>query len=325
MIGSALTRAPAAHRGPPSRSGSRSACCWVHLLGQRQGHHDRDRQHRRSGVNQNFIPGRAQPLRGGRDGAPCYWANDGDPRTIGHSNLDGAGANPGFIGAGNNPCGVAVDGGFHVYWANLIDGTIGRANLDGSGVDQSFVGGATSRPASRSTRPISTGPTGGAPVGRANLDGSGAIRASSPHQRPSGSRSAPATSTGRIAAARSREPISTARASTRASSAGATDPFGVAVDGATSTGRTTAPGRSAAPTSTGRGNQSFISGATDPCGVAVNVPPPAASPAPPSNVFTLGKPKLNQRMGTAQLPVTVPPLASWPCPATGSRLRRPFG
>lgn len=53
-------------------------------------------------------------------------------------------------------------------------------------------------------------------------------------------------------------------------------------------------------------DQTFISGATGPCGVAVDVPPSAASPAPPSNLFTLGKPKLNQRRGTAQLPVTVP-------------------
>ena len=36
------------------------------------------------------------------------------------------------------------------------------------------------------------------------------------------------------------------------------------------------------------------------------MPPSVPSSAPPSNVFTLGKPKLNQRKGTAQLPVTVP-------------------
>ena len=53
-------------------------------------------------------------------------------------------------------------------------------------------------------------------------------------------------------------------------------------------------------------NQVFITGATGPCGVAVDVPPSAAPPAPPSNVFTIGKPKLNLRRGTAQLPVTVP-------------------
>jgi hypothetical protein len=88
---------------------------------------------------------------------------------------------------------------------------------------------------------------------------------------------------------------------------GGNRPCGVAVDGAHlywangddgTIGRSNLDGTGA--------NQSFIGGATGPCGVAVDVPPSATSPAPPSNLFTLGKPKLNQRRGTAQLPVTVP-------------------
>lgn len=50
-------------------------------------------------------------------------------------------------------------------------------------------------------------------------------------------------------------------------------------------------------------NQSLIAGATLPCGVAVDALP--SPPSPPSNEFTLGKPKLNKKRGTANLPLTV--------------------
>ena len=53
-------------------------------------------------------------------------------------------------------------------------------------------------------------------------------------------------------------------------------------------------------------NKGFIAGADGPCGVAVDVPPAAAPPTPPSNAFTLGKPKLNLKRGRATLPVSVP-------------------
>ncbi len=85
------------------------------------------------------------------------------------------------------------------------------------------------------------------------------------------------------------------------------NPCGVAVDGAHLYWGDSGDGTIGRSNLDGTGaDQSFIGGATGPCGVAVDVPPSAASPMPPSNVFTLGKPKLNQRRGTAQLPVTVP-------------------
>jgi len=109
--------------------------------------------------------------------ASVYWGVLGAGHlgtTIGHSNLDGSGANPSFIGGGSGPCMTAVDG-THLYWSNLDGATIGRANLDGTSATQSFIAGA--------------GPACGVAVdgahvywadieagtiGRANLDGSGA-------------------------------------------------------------------------------------------------------------------------------------------------------
>ena len=156
-----------------------------------------------------------------------------------------------------------------IYWANDKGTTIGTANIDGTGVNQNFI---TAGP-----NPCGVAVDGAhiywangddGTIGRANLDGSRADQ-------------------GFIT--------------------GGNRPCGVAVDGGHiywangddgTIGRANLDGTGA--------NQGFINGATAPCGVAVDVPPPAASPAPPSNVFTLGKPKLNQRRGTAQLPVTVP-------------------
>jgi hypothetical protein len=70
-----------------------------------------------------------------------YWTNF-NTDTIGRANLDGTGANQGFITGASRPSGVAVDAN-HVYWTNFIIGTIGRANLDGTGANQSFITGAT--------------------------------------------------------------------------------------------------------------------------------------------------------------------------------------
>lgn len=202
-----------------------------------------------------------------RAAASIYWAND-KGTTIGTANIDGTGVNQNFITAGPNPCGVAADGA-HLYWGDSGDGTIGRSNLDGAGVNPGFIG-AGNNPCGVAVDGAhlywANGDDG--TIGRANLDGSRADQ-------------------GFIT--------------------GGNRPCGVAVDGGHiywangddgTIGRANLDGTGA--------NQGFISGATAPCGVAVDVPPPAASPAPPSNVFTLGKPKLNQRRGTAQLPVTVP-------------------
>jgi virginiamycin B lyase len=60
---------------------------------------------------------------------------------VGRANLDGTGADQGFISSASRPYGVAVDAG-HVYWANDGTNTIGRANLDGTCADQIFITGA---------------------------------------------------------------------------------------------------------------------------------------------------------------------------------------
>ena len=76
-----------------------------------------------------------------RADALIYWAN-ANTKTIGRANLDGTGANGGFIKVvGGFPNGVAVDGA-HVYWTVPNTNTIGRANLDGTGTNQSFITGA---------------------------------------------------------------------------------------------------------------------------------------------------------------------------------------
>ncbi len=76
-----------------------------------------------------------------RADALIYWAN-ANTNSIGRANLDGTGANGGFIKVvGGFPNGVAADGA-HVYWTVPNANTIGRANLDGTGTNQSFITGA---------------------------------------------------------------------------------------------------------------------------------------------------------------------------------------
>ena len=261
-----------------------------------------------TGVNQNFITAGPNPCGVAADGAHLYWGDSGDG-TIGRSNLDGAGVNPGFIGARKQ---------------SLRGGGRRRAHLLG-------------QPHRRDDRPRQPRRLGGQPRPRRRRQlplRSGGRRSASLLGQPDGRHD------------RSRQPRrrwgnqsfivgahvpcgvavdgahiywangddgTIGRANLDGSRAdqgfitGGNRPCGVAVDGGHiywangddgTIGRANLDGTGA--------NQGFINGATAPCGVAVDVPPPAASPAPPSNVFTLGKPKLNQRRGTAQLPVTVP-------------------
>ena len=102
-----------------------------------------------------------------------YWANNG-AGTIGRANLDGTGANQGFISGADGPFGVAVDSG-HVYWTNFNTGTIGRANLDGTAANQGFITGAgpSFAVAVDAGHVYWTGFDTNA-IGRANLDGTGA-------------------------------------------------------------------------------------------------------------------------------------------------------
>ena len=163
--------------------------------------------------------------------AHVYWANNATT-TIGRANLDGSGANQGFIAGANSPFGVAVDGR-RLYWTNAGTGTIGRANLDGSGVNQGFIAGA-SDPSGVAVdgQHIYWANSGTGTIGRANLDGSGA--------NPS-------------------------------FIAGANNPSGVAVDGQRLYWTNAGTGTIGRANLDGSGaNQGFIAGANFPTGVAVD-------------------------------------------------------
>lgn len=107
--------------------------------------------------------------------ARIYWGNSGTG-TIGRAELDGTGANQGFITGAGSPGGMAVNYR-HIYWvSSRDDGTIGRANLDGTGANPNFITGAGN--------PLGLAVDGahiywannvsGGSIGRANLDGSSA-------------------------------------------------------------------------------------------------------------------------------------------------------
>jgi virginiamycin B lyase len=101
-----------------------------------------------------------------------YWSNR-VVFTIGEASLDGTGVNQSFIGAGNGPQGLAVDGR-HIYWPIVETGAIGVANLDGTGVNLSFITGANA-PAGVAVdaQHIYWTNIGDNTIGVANLDGTG--------------------------------------------------------------------------------------------------------------------------------------------------------
>jgi virginiamycin B lyase len=107
--------------------------------------------------------------------AHIYWGNYDDGggfgTTVGRANLDGSGANDGFITGAGGPAGVAVDSA-HIYWGNYDPNTIGRANLDGSGVNQSFIAAGSPHGMAVDGAHIYWSDAG-TEIGRANLDGSG--------------------------------------------------------------------------------------------------------------------------------------------------------
>lgn len=93
-----------------------------------------------SSPDQSFIslPGFPGPNGVAVDDRHIYWTS-GSPGAIGRANLDGSAVDRSFIATGDaNPFGVAVDGQ-HIYWANRAAGTIGRANLDGSSPNPGFI------------------------------------------------------------------------------------------------------------------------------------------------------------------------------------------
>ena len=72
------------------------------------------------------------------DGDEMFWANNDDPGRISSVHGPFAPPNHSFITATDNPCGIAVAGGF-VYWTNRDTGTIGRASLDGTNQNPAFI------------------------------------------------------------------------------------------------------------------------------------------------------------------------------------------
>jgi virginiamycin B lyase len=107
--------------------------------------------------------------------ARIYWGDFGTG-TIGRAELDGTGANQGFITGAGSPGGMAVNY-THIYWVSSRDnGTIGRANLDGTGANPNFITGAgnPSGLAVDGAHIYWANNVSGGSIGRANLDGSGA-------------------------------------------------------------------------------------------------------------------------------------------------------
>jgi len=107
-----------------------------------------------------------------------YWTSN-DLKTgsfsIGHSNLDGTGANQNFIFQPDLPLGVAANGTY-LYWTMALLGRISRANLDGSGVIDFFIPGVVTnypRYITVDQRYIYWTNAGLHSIGRANLDGTG--------------------------------------------------------------------------------------------------------------------------------------------------------
>ncbi len=106
------------------------------------------------------------------DAQYLYWANSAGG--IARANLDGSAANPNFISGPNEPCGVAVAGGY-VYWISRFGWSVGRARLDGGGVEPSLIEASGVSGCGLAV----SGPylywAGAEGIGRANLDGTGAI------------------------------------------------------------------------------------------------------------------------------------------------------
>jgi streptogramin lyase len=83
--------------------------------------------------------------------ANIYWADTGffgkGGTRIGRADVaTGKSVDLSFISGASAPCGIALDGASHLYWANSETNTIARANTDGTGVDQSFIATGANQP-----------------------------------------------------------------------------------------------------------------------------------------------------------------------------------
>jgi hypothetical protein len=248
-----------------------------------------------------------------------YWANFGNS-TISFANLDGSGGGqlPTTGATPSNPVGVAIDAAAgKIYWANAGNNTISFASLDGSGGGQLPTSGATpSGPSGVAIDPVA-GKIYWAnelnnTISFASLDGSGGgqlptsgATLSSPNfpallKAPSGA-AVPAISGGSAPGA----VLSCSQGGWAADLLGsflyrAPQSFsyswsddGTAIPAATQS----------SITASSAGNYSCQVTAQNQAGSTAQT---SASHPVPSNAFTIGKPKLNKRKGTAKLPVTVP-------------------
>ncbi len=187
----------------------------------------------------------AVSLASGAD-AFVYWDNNRSetPTIIGRANLDGSGANLGFIPGGENPCGVAVNAQY-IYWAVGTGTTIARAKLDGSEENYFFITGVSNACGVAvdgqhiywANGGQYSGVHAGSTIGRANLDGT---------------------------------------AVNQSFITGADNPDALAVDGTYVYWANRAP-EYAGNATIGRAkldgtsvNESFITGASSPCGIAVD-------------------------------------------------------
>jgi virginiamycin B lyase len=246
-----------------------------------------------TGVDQSFITQDSDTDVGGVavDAAGIYWAGHfsesvcqteecPDYGFISRLNLDGISAGAQLrLGAGDDPCGVAV-GASHVYWADPgPGGRIGRANLDFTGVDKEFI---TDVPVARCGVAVDAAhiywSSRNGMIARADLDGTGVDQSFVP---------------------------------------AAGEALRVAVDDAHVYWTDAAhPGIGRAKLDGTGVDQTFIPG-VDAGGIAVDAlsspppstPPPSSPPPsmpPPQNDFGFGKVKKNTKRGTAKLTVKVP-------------------
>jgi len=282
-----------------------------------------------SGVNQSFISGASGPSGLTVDSQHIYWSNSGT-NSIGRANLDGGSPNTAFISG--SAIHLTVDSQ-HIYWSTGGGNTIGRANLDGSSVNQSFIAGTNiSQGVAVDSQHIywSNGGIGnGTTIGRANLDGSSVNQSFiSGASAPIGIvvDSLPHASTTNVAC----EPATVTLPAKTTCTATVTDvgPF-LAAPGAGAPGGTMAFASSGAGAFSPVSTCSLIaaSAGQSACQLTYTASAPGSQAISavysgefthgqsngatalrikPSNSFTIAKPKLNARKGTAILTVAVP-------------------
>jgi virginiamycin B lyase len=293
-----------------------------------------------SGVDNNFIKGGSNPESVAVDGQHVYWTN---PAAIGRANLDGTSPDQSFISLTGviGPNELAVDGR-HIYWTSSDPGLIGRANLDGSAVDGSFIRTGDNGPlgvALDRQHIYWANPLAGT-IGRANLDGSSPNPSFIVGPRPLGLAvdSLPYATTTSVACSPAAVTLPAAASCTatvsdlgspsartgsvafRSSGAGS---FGspascslAATGGAQSQCQLTfAPTGAGTHTISGAYSGDVIDAASNGTALLTVLASPFVTPSPfptpspfakPSNSFTLSRPKLNRRNGSASVTATVP-------------------